>query len=227
MWVSKAISLKVAILFMYNINSSANGFSFKAAKIIVVAYLLLAYPLAVILPYELTWENGPIENLQVVVLLAACLVNARSYFRMKSLWYKREKMHLWQAVFFAMLAGRELSWGRVFVPTGMTEDGPLFMVYTPMQHTILHGVLGVVFLWLVVQLVRWVPWSKVVKFDYDIPWLFICVLFLSTFMVVSGERTYFGIPHSTGQALEELAELDMYFCLCCLSAWYNKTFCSK
>lgn len=221
----KHILLK-AVTFLNNRLVSSHPFPFKLCGCIAVIYLALIYPLALYMPYEISWENGPVENLQNVVLLAGCLVNATLYFRRKSGWYKREKMHLWQAVFFAMLVGRELSWGRVFVQTNMTEDGPLFMVYTPLQHTILHGVLGITFLWLAVQLVRWVPWSKVVKFDYDIPWLFICVLLLSTFMALSGEHAYFGIPHSTGQAMEEWAELDVYFCLCCLSAWYDKTFCN-
>ncbi len=134
-------------------------------------------------------------------------------------------MHLWQALFFAVLTARELSWGRVFFVTGMTPDGPLFIDFTPQQHMILHGVLGVLFLLLAIMMLRWVPWSKIFSFNYDIPWIFLLVIILSTVVARVGEKGYFGIGHTVGQAMEELAELDVYFCLCCLSAWYDKNFC--
>ena len=215
--------LKVTINLMENHISSAGRFPFKLAKIIAVVYLLLVYPLAMIIPYEVAWENGPIENLQVVILLTACFVNFRLYRKSDS----TEKMYLWQAVFLALLVGRELSWGRVFFQVGINEYGPSFIKLPPDQKMILNVVLGLIMVWLVVNMVRWVPWKKLAQSIHRLPWCFIGLMFACVAFMNIGEKGLFGIDLHVGGNIEELAELDLYFCLCCLSAWYSENFCKQ
>ena len=65
------------------------------------------------LPENLGWENGPLENTQVFILLAGCLF---------AIWagYKEKKTQIrwfWclSAAFWLILVARELSWGAVFM----------------------------------------------------------------------------------------------------------------
>lgn len=207
-------------LFM-NDDSRRDRFPFGLAKLIAVGCLLSAYPLAGIIPYEMTWENGPIENFQVLLLLAGALINWRLYKNSAG----TVKMYLWQAVFFAVLTARELSWGRVFFSVSVGEDGPVFLEPTPNQKLILHGIVGLLIIWLLVNLIRWVPWKRLLRRGRELPWCFLSVIFASVFLAYIGEKGLYGLGHKVGQSLEELSEANVYFCLCCLSAWYNVHFC--
>lgn len=194
---------------------------FRLAKLIAIGYLLAVYPLARIIPYEMTWENGPIENFQVLLLLVGALINWRLYKNSAG----TVKMYLWQAVFFAVLTARELSWGRVFLVVGANEDGPIFQEFGPNQKLIIHGLVGLLILWLLVNLIRWVPWKRVLRLGLELPWGFLIVILSSVFLMHIGEKGLLGLGHKVGQSLEELSEVNVYFGLCCLSAWYNAHFC--
>lgn len=204
-----------------NYVSRRNRFPFRRAKLVAIGYLLAVYPLARMVPYEMTWENGPIENFQALLLLVGALINWRLYKNSAG----TVKMYLWQAVFFAVLAARELSWGRVFFPVSAGEDGPSFLELSPNQKLILHGIVGLLILWLLVNLVRWVPWKRVLRLGWEFPWSFLMVILVSVFLVHMGEKGLCGLGHKVGQSLEELSEVNVYFNLCCLSAWYNEHFC--
>lgn len=201
--------------------SRRNRFPFGLAKLIAIGYLLAVYPLARMIPYEMTWENGPIENFQALLLLMGALINWRLYKNSTG----RVKMYLWQAVFFAVLTARELSWGRVFFPVSAGEDGPGFLELAPNQKLILHGIVGLLILWLLVNLIRWVPWERLLRQGRELPWCFLSVILASVFLVYTGEKGLYGLGHKVGQSLEELSEVNVYFGLCCLSAWYNVHFC--
>lgn len=216
---SEAVSREGLRLFMNDV-SRGSRFPFGLAKLLATGWLVAVYPLARLIPYEMTWENGPIENFQVFLLLLGALINWRLYKKSAG----RVKMYLWQTVFFALLTARELSWGRVFLTVGADEDGPIFQEFGPNQKLILHCIVGVLILWLLVNLVRWVPWRKLLGLGRELPWHFLAVILASIFLMQTGEKGFFGLGHKVGQSLEELSELNVYFGLCCLSAWYNTHF---
>jgi hypothetical protein len=88
--------------------------------------LALTLPLALLLPPWVGWENGPLENLQVVLLLmgawVACAIalHDRRHPALHRFWYCVAPLWL-------LCVGRELSWGRVFFPVGMDASGPVFI----------------------------------------------------------------------------------------------------
>ena len=90
------------------------------------AALILSVPLAFVVPPELTFENGVIENLQVVVLFLLAAVNIKFAISARNIqlkWY-----HVFCAILFFVFALRELSWGRVFFKVGEEISGePIFM----------------------------------------------------------------------------------------------------
>lgn len=86
--------------------------------------LITSYPLSLILPSWVSWENGPVENLQVVVLLFG-MVQALIFQKYGSPDWK----WLWRgaALIWFICAVRELSWGAVFLePLSISEEGPFF-----------------------------------------------------------------------------------------------------
>ena len=85
--------------------------------ILSIALLAACYPLAQILPPECGWENGLIENTQAVLLLFGAMFCFNcAYYSVKGLGYTLG----W--LYFIMFM-RELSWGRVFFPTGAERAG--------------------------------------------------------------------------------------------------------
>ncbi len=61
-------------------------------------------------------ENGPLENLQVAVLLWGAFLSWEISRKKETVQGK----HIWQCgiVIFLIAAAREVSWGRCFYPTG-------------------------------------------------------------------------------------------------------------
>jgi hypothetical protein len=77
------------------------------------------------MPPAWAWENGLVENVQVAVLVAGSLLA----------WFAWRRLHPGAAAVLAccalpvwlLLAGRELSWGAVFLPPqGFGPDGPIY-----------------------------------------------------------------------------------------------------
>lgn len=69
------------------------------------------------------WENGPLENTQVLILAIGLVVSwfaarhNRDNRKARNLW-------LWLTLFWLLVMGRELSWGRVFYPVASGANGP-------------------------------------------------------------------------------------------------------
>jgi len=87
--------------------------------------LFLCLPLSLAAPVEWGWENGVVENAQVLVLLAGL------FFAFQA-WRHGPKgdastLALCLLPVWLLLTGRELSWGSVFLdPLGFGPDGPIY-----------------------------------------------------------------------------------------------------
>lgn len=82
---------------------------YKLSLSLLFLYLLLIYPLSGMLPDWASFENGPLENAQVIVLLGGALLCI--HFAHYSQGSPTHGMWLPSAVVFLILAFRELSWG--------------------------------------------------------------------------------------------------------------------
>jgi hypothetical protein len=121
----------------------------------IAAILYLSVPLAALLPNWISWENGILEDSQVIVLLFGmfqCLFfpqHTEKYFR---------NMWLTGAASLLLMAGRELSWGRVFFVRKVTEDGPQLVAMKDLPyHLGMEIIIGVYALLLLIALVKVVP----------------------------------------------------------------------
>lgn len=93
--------------------------------------LAIGYWVAARLPASVGWENGWLENLQVVVLLggAAMAIAVARQGTASADWGRTALKGLAVAVvpLWCLMAARELSWGAAFLPPiGFDEDGPAY-----------------------------------------------------------------------------------------------------
>lgn len=149
-------------------------------------------------------ENGPVENLQLLILSAGAAAAFLSAQRSEN----SQGRHIWYsgAVVFMLMMGRELSWGRVFYPEGVSR---LDLWYGPF----IYPVLGVVFVILVAVLVRnridrYVVRRGVPVYDFAV----FAVFFLLSDFLNHQKPAGFRIPGDV-RLLEELAECVCYWAL--------------
>jgi len=87
--------------------------------------LFLCYPLSLAVPVTWGWENGVVENTQVVVLLGGLFFACRAWLRGPK--DEAAMLALCAIPIWLLLAGREMSWGAVFMPPlGFSPDGPIY-----------------------------------------------------------------------------------------------------
>ncbi|MCC2962901.1 hypothetical protein LK540_20925 [Massilia sp. IC2-278] len=99
--------------------------SFVGLQRVLLLCLLLCYPLSLVIPLAWSWENGIIENAQVVVLLAGLVLAGRAWLRGPR--DGAAMLGLCAVPVWFLLASRELSWGAVFLPPlGFGPEGPVF-----------------------------------------------------------------------------------------------------
>lgn len=171
-----------------------------------IILLLLVFPLAKILPPEAGWENGIIENAQVVLLGLSFLSSLELGY-----YYFGKKAYVFGFLFLLMMA-RELSWGRVFFPTGrVTEMGPEFISMSSIPgYNVINFCIGVYILAIAVFLYKTVDWKKFFKIPVPAAPVIIAAVALGGQLL--SEKCFFDfLTHSRCQIAEELFEAIIYF----------------
>ena len=178
---------------------------------LLVLFCIASYPVSLHLPARWGWEDGPIENTQVAVLLAGCAWAALMALRSRLAMLARCLAPLW-----LVLTARELSWGAVFLePLGYGDEGPIFssalLWYKPMVTPLIALALA----WM-----AYTAWRhRLDRLFVEIviggrfPWL--PALIATAGMLGSGcaeGHLACGIPfhHPQAEVFEELAELIAY-----------------
>lgn len=105
-------------------------FQYRICVVIAFVAVILSVPLSLVLPVEASFENGLIENAQVVILFVSVIFLLKVRLPLK--WFRR-----FFAAVFLLIALRELSWGRVFFPLKMKPLGPIFIAMTDYEYRIL------------------------------------------------------------------------------------------
>ena len=177
--------------------------------------VLLSVPLAFTLPLELSFENGLIENAQVVILLLGAVIVL--VFRADDAQFK------WFRRLFAaglvLIALRELSWGRVFFQIGMNSLGPVFVPMAEYEYRVpVHIFLAVYIAAMLFVLVRFVPVKKILQNWQPLGAFAVIIIALALNYV--GEHGYF-IGRECGQILEEMNELILYLTLPTINFYYT------
>lgn len=135
---------------MTSYDKNKQRFPFLAPRVFHYALVLAflgCYPLARFMPAAWAWENGIVENVQVAVLLLGGLMAGLAWRRLRP--GPIAVLACCALPVWLLLAGRELSWGAVFLlPQGFGPDGPIYtsriLWYRPFVPAFAAVVLGCV-----------------------------------------------------------------------------------
>lgn len=169
---------------------------------LLVLYVPFVLVIKNFLPENIARENGPIENFQLVLIfIGACLC-----WRAMKNSYNLDK-YIWQAgiLFYMLLFGRELSWGRALL---MRADGTVpkwseLGLYGQVAHPLIG--IAIIYLLFLFYRGRFFSFLKNIK----IPLWDLIFLFLFIVLVDVSEHYDFSVFH--GMIDEELFECAMYF----------------
>lgn len=165
---------------------------------------LLIFPLGLTLPVWWGWENGPLENTQVVILGIGAII---SRIAMQHHRYNRKYRRLWSwlILFWLILMGRELSWGRVFYPVAIGADGPHFISIQQLWYgPLVRPVVTIAILAMLIGILRTSPWKYVQQ--TTLPLTDIVILLISSIVAMIFDKISL-----QGEVVEEWAELTAYW----------------
>ena len=179
------------------------------STVITLALVLAAVILFFFLEPPIAYENGPLENLQVVQLIIGSFV---AYLAGKAAAGHREQ-NIWYCgiAAFLLLAGRELNWGRVFYPTGDHNSFAALhdLWYGPIVYPLLAIIILTVFyeLWQN-RIFSFIKARKIPLWNL----LLFVFLYLAADFAEHRPMVFFG-QHLDGEILEELFECLCYWLL--------------
>lgn len=168
-------------------------------------YFFAIFPLIAILPDSAGEENGLIENLQLLWLVAG-MVYCWRMRTAKQLAWGGSASKLWSAgvVYFFLLFMREISWGRVFFTNA--DGGSLQYQQMGLYGKLVHPIVGVLVVLALVLVVQAKIWRVICAIKLPIKSFLLLVLFIAVAYV--GEHGKLTFLH--GQVTEELAEFGAY-----------------
>lgn len=183
----------------------------------VFLLLVMSFPLGLILPVEIGWENHILEVSQVIILLiGAGICCSFAQGSLKNMWYSL-------AGIYCLVAGRELSWGRVFFPTGeVTEAGPQFIpMHVVPYHQFIYLLIFLAMLVILFNLWKYVNLKLISQVKVPMVSLGLCLL--AIFVQWLGEHANLpGYSKPQGEVVEELAEVACYLEGLWCSWYYGK-----
>jgi hypothetical protein len=195
-------------------------FSVHFPAVVLILLLLSCYPLSIVLPPSWAWENGVIEDGDVIVLgvgLAWAFVTWMRAQPAQVALLARCVVPIW-----VILIGREMSWGAVlFAPDHMTPEGPVFTSHHLWYRPVVTPVLCALFAWS-----AWSAWRcRLDKQLYQVlergrfPWLAMLVVLVAALGSTCAEShlRYF-LAALQNQRFEELTELVGYIALVAVQA---------
>ena len=191
---------------------------YKFVSVGGLVLLLASVPASMLLPPSIAFENGPIENLQVILLLASALWSIRLS---RTLYDKGvQGFDLFCALLFVLLAARELSWGRVFYRIDFDETGPSFVSMSDyVWRTEAYTFIVLIGLAMLILLVRDVPLRRLAQ--VPLPLSIFAIIFAGVLLQYAGEHGLL-LGKLNGQTLEELNETIVYAMQPLLCSYYHE-----
>jgi hypothetical protein len=179
--------------------------------------LLSCYPLSFVLPPRVGWENDWVEGAQVLILLAGLVFALRYAARA----FDAVGQYFWLMIapFWLIFAGREISWGAVFLkPVHIDEEGPGFssslLWYKPAVYPFL-GLLLAASVYLMLRHRLWrVLWRLLRDRHFPFLQLGLSIIAILVSTNAEGHGWYaFDLPRPQMQVMEEIVELAAYVSL--------------
>lgn len=179
--------------------------------ILTIIFIALAF----VLPIEYSYENHFLENLEIVILfcgIVVCVNKIRAFILYDSI-----KFYIASIIIYILMIGRELSWGRVFYPIGMDNNGEQIFIkvqdlwYSP----VVYPIIGILTLIALILLGIYFYQSRRQGIYWYIPlgeFLFFIVTSILSQCVFDRGLVQFG---NYNQLLEESCEIIAYISLVC------------
>ena len=192
---------------------------------ILFILLIILLSLSPFIPKECSYENHLFENLEVVVLIIGFILSlGKTLFTPL---YDSIKFYTAFSIIFLLMAMRELSWGRVFYPIGIDNNGEeIFIKVQELWYfDILYPLITILVIITLGLLLYFYYQSTIKGIDWNVPAvetvLFIILSILSQ-CVFDRELIPYLAPYN--QNLEEFCELFAYISLIfiCLKIKFTK-----
>lgn len=174
--------------------------------------LVLAYPIARILPPTWAWENGVLEWIQVFILSCALVI---------AFWYDKKaptrylaRFWFYQLPIWLIMLGRETSWGAAFFPyRAINDHGPVLVSVKSLWYgPAVYPLLGLLFIFTIFQIIRHrlyrIPLSLLRARRF--PLLTLSLSFLGIILASCFEQEMISLPNVLNQSLEEYLEAIFY-----------------
>ena len=184
---------------------------YKIYVVLAFIAVILSIPLAFVLPVEWSFENGFIENAQVIILIARAIwiLKIRSPIK----WFQR-----FYAAGMVLIALRELSWGRVFFLLEMEKLGPVFVSMADYEYRVYVYILLTIYVSaMLIMLIRFVPVREIISCSQ--PLATFGIIFMAVLLNYIGDKGLF-IGKVRGQILEESNELIIYITLTVVALYW-------
>jgi hypothetical protein len=181
----------------------------------LLAALAACYPASLVLPAAWAREGGPLESLQVLVLCAGCVLALLMYVRSRPA--RVAKLALWVAPVWLLLAGRELSWGRAWLPDHSTAADIMTGMALWFQPLVRPGAAVLLAALLISAVYLRIDGPLRAAFARRIPWVVLIVMLTAAMGSTCAEghmSCHLDRVISSAQAFEELCELLAYVALC-------------
>lgn len=170
---------------------------------LLIIYIPFVFIVKEFLPQNAARENGPIENFQLVLLAVGIYL---CWQAMKKTRVSMDK-YIWQAgmLFYILLFGRELSWGRALL---MQSDGTMpqwreLGILGDLAHPVIGILIALLlFLFWRGRFLRFLKTVKIPMWD---------LIFLVLFIVLVDISEHYNCSIFHGEIDEELFECAMYF----------------
>ena len=197
-------------------------FGMSIIRGIMVALVLGTTPVALNLPPEAFWELGPIENTEIASFLIGTVM---TFF-----WYITDTQttpfrNVWlvTSLLFFLGAAREASWGRIFLASGMDENGPIVPSMKSLWFgNYIYSAVGVLIVILLYMMYKYR--HEIGDLVYRLVRSKESMLYFGLFFILLGSATVIWDPNRIAslsqwhQAFEEMSELTAYFATYAL-AW--------
>lgn len=180
--------------------------------ILTIIFIALAF----VLPIEYSYENHFLENLEIVILfcgIVVCVNKIRDFILYDSI-----KFYIASVIIYILIIGRELSWGRVFYPIGMDNNGEQIFIkvqdlwYSP----VVYPIIGILTLIALILLGIYFYQSRQQRICWHIPagefLLFIVMSILSQCVFDRGLVQFGDYNQLLEESCEIIAYISLVFC---------------
>lgn len=188
--------------------------SMSFVRIVMVILFIAIIPCALSFSPKMFWELGPVENLELLILIIGTLISLYWYVTDTTQEYRN--VWLSGSLLMFIAAAREASWGRIFLIEGYNAEGPIIPSMSSLWYgPIIHGIVGLLillFLYTVIKNYKLIN-NLLTKTMNNKEWLLYTTMFLVILILSQLVFDKDLIPSLTiiHQGLEETTEVLVYW----------------